>query len=278
VLPYFEQPTVPLGPVTLHAFGLIVAAAVLIGFELGRRRFARLGIDTKEGERFGWYVVGCGLLGAHLFSLTFYFPEQLLSDPLAVLRVWENLSSFGGVVGGLLGARLYFRRAGSGLTSRQRWLFLDVVAFVFMVSLTIGRVACTLAHDHPGTITNWPLAISLQRSEAQAYIRDVYAAAGRSAELPAADVMASLGFHDLGWYEFLYLATFVVPAFILADRRPRAPGTFVLMFTLLYMPVRFGLDFLRVADATYGGLTPAQWTAIVLLAFIPLSARARRAH
>ena len=31
---------------------------------------------------------------------------------------------------------------------------------------------------------------------------------------------------------------------------------------MLYAPVRFSLDFLRVVDVRYGGLTPGQWGAI----------------
>ena len=36
------------------------------------------------------------------------------------------------------------------------------------------------------------------------------------------------------------------------------------------MPARFFLDFLRIADATYAGLTPAQWATMVLLLIGPL--------
>lgn len=108
MLPYFEQPSIDIGPLTIHAFGAIVASSVLIGFELGRRRFARLRIDATAAERFAWHVVIGGFLGAHFFSLLFYFPEQLRTDPLALLRLWENLSSFGGMLGGLAGSALYF--------------------------------------------------------------------------------------------------------------------------------------------------------------------------
>ena len=33
----------------------------------------------------------------------------------------------------------------------------------------------------------------------------------------------------------------------------------------LCTPARFMLDFLRVPDPTYGGLTPAQWAIIAIL-------------
>jgi hypothetical protein len=48
------------------------------------------------------------------------------------------------------------------------------------------------------------------------------------------------------------------------------PGTFLASFIALYMPIRFALDFLRVGDARYFGLTPAQWVAMVLFAALPI--------
>lgn len=276
MIPYFAQPSLDLGPLTLHAFGLVVAASVLVGLEIGRRRFARMGVAVTEAERYAWYVVAGGFLGAHLFSVVFYFPEQLVADPMAIVRVWENLSSFGGILGGLVGAALYFSRTRGPATAGDRWRYLDVLVFAFAISLMIGRVGCTLAHDHPGTLSTWPAAISLESADAQAYIRDTYAAVGRSAELPPPAALAQLGFHDLGWYELIYLALVVVPVVVLAGRRPRAPGTLAVVFTVFYMPARFALDFLRVADATYAGLTPAQWAAMVLMVAVPLGVQASR--
>jgi hypothetical protein len=65
---------------------------------------------------------------------------------------------------------------------KARWR----AAFVFAISLSIGRIGCALAHDHPGRITSLPIGISLQSESARAYITDVCAGAGRSSELPHA--------------------------------------------------------------------------------------------
>jgi phosphatidylglycerol:prolipoprotein diacylglycerol transferase len=212
---------------------------------MAQKRFARLGLDPSTGQRLGtWTIVG-GIAGAHLFSLLFYFPEKLLANPVTILRVWEDISSFGGMIGGMLGAGLFFLiRAGEN-ERRQALAYLDVIAFVFPVSLAIGRFGCALAHDHPGTTTTFPLAIRLPSGTA---------------------------FHDLGLYEFLFLALVMVPAFALLDRRRRRAGFFLTAFATIYLPVRFGLDTLRVADARYLGLTPAQWTCAFVLATLPFVA------
>lgn len=265
MIPYFEQPCAHIGPLRLCAFGFIVAASVLAGLELGRRRFRHLGLDAGVGESLAWYAIVGGFLGAHLFSIIFYFPEKLADDPLLLLRVWEDISSFGGIIGGFLGILLFFRRKLPNADASTRLAYLDVAAFVFPVSLMIGRIACTFAHDHPGTITRFPLAISLERADARAYIAAVYENAGRVAELPPPDVLSTMGFHDLGWYEFLYLAAVVVPLTLWWGGTSRRPGFFLGAFALLYAPVRFALDFLRVSDARYVGLTPAQFAALAIL-------------
>ena len=48
-------------------------------------------------------------------------------------------------------------------------------------------------------------------------------------------------------------------------RRPLPAGALMGLVSLCYGVGRFGLDFLRVGDARYSGLTPAQYGSIVLL-------------
>jgi len=274
MVPYFQQPSVTLGPLTIHAFGVVVAAAAVAGLELGRRRFRHLGLGARVGEQLMWYAVVGGFIGAHLFAVLFYFPDKVAAHPLILFKLWEDLSSFGGLLGGAVAIWIYFRLRAPHLDRATHWAYLDGVAFVFPAALAIGRLACALAHDHPGTITSFPLAISLDTEPAREFIVGVYRQAGRLSELPDATVLARLGFHDLGWYEFLYLSLVMVPVVLVVHRRHKAstpPGTFVALFTLLYMPVRFGLDFLRVSDARYAGLTPAQWVAALVLIALPIA-------
>lgn len=265
MIPYFEQPSFGLGPIRIHAFGLMVAIAVLVGFRISDRRCVALDLDRTIGERMNWWLLIGGFLGAHLFAVLFYFPHKVVEDPLVLLKVWEDISSFGGILGAIIGIWLFFALRARIVDTTARMMYFDVSAYVFVISLAIGRIGCALAHDHPGVITRFPLAISLAGTDAQAYIRRTYATANRADELPPPETLSQLGFHDLGLYELLYLAVIVAPIVVLAGRRPRPPGFFLALFIALYMPVRFALDFLRVSDARYAGLTPAQWLALASL-------------
>jgi prolipoprotein diacylglyceryltransferase len=114
-------------------------------------------------------------------------------------------------------------------------------------------------------VTTFSLAYSLETAAALDYLGGVYAAAGR--QLP--DAAPTMGFHDLGLYELLFLAVVVVPLFAFWDRRRQPAGFYLTAFAALYLPVRFCLDMLRVADARYVGLTPAQWVAALVMLILP---------
>lgn len=277
MIPFFQHPSIQLGPLTIYAFGVCVAFAMLWGTTAAARAFRRDGLIVDVGNKLGWWTIIGGIVGAHLFAVLFYVPEKLVSDPFLLIRVWEEISSFGGMLGGVAGALLFFYLGAGRLVSSRRWDYFGVVARVFPASLAIGRLGCALVHDHPGTVTVFPLAISLRTEAALSFIRNVYADAGLPLETPGDPRSAPTGFHDLGWYEFLFLALVVVPLFQLWQRRDRPGGFYLIAFPLLYLPVRFGLDFLRVIDVRYVGLTPAQWVAgiatILISTFVLLRGR-----
>jgi phosphatidylglycerol:prolipoprotein diacylglycerol transferase len=265
LIPYFPQPEYHLfGPVTVHAFGAFVAVAVVAGWRMVVARTRAKDLDSELVQDLLSYVILSGFVVAHLYSVVAYFPRETMENPLLLLKFWENISSFGGFVGGLLGLRLFFRFKARDVDAATRLRYLDVIAYVFPFAWAIGRIACTVAHDHPGTVTTFPLGIRLNSPEAQAHIAFFYREAGRLAELPPPAGLAKMAFHDLGWYEFLYVSCLMVPAFLALDRKPRPPGFFLIAFPLLYVPARFLLDFLRIGDARYFGLTPGQYAGVAV--------------
>ncbi|MEP6764462.1 MAG: prolipoprotein diacylglyceryl transferase family protein [Gemmatimonadaceae bacterium] len=278
MLPFFEQPVFKLGPISIHAFGILISIAIYVALAMAHSRFRRFGLNEAVGDRMGgWILVGT-MLGAHWFSVLAYFPDQIAKDPWLLLRIWEDISSFGGMLGGMLAATVFLWSRFKGDEAPLRWLYLDIVVFVFPFAFAIGRAGCALAHDHPGTITNFPLTFSLKTDAARDYIVNVYSAAGLGRTLPGDSVLATMGFHDLGWYEFLYLSLVVIPVMLVLDKRNRTPGFSILVFAALYLPVRFAFDCLRVSDIRYAGLTPGQWVAIIALFALPFLWRNMRSR
>ncbi len=272
MIPYLAQPTWQFGPVTIQAFGIAIGVAMWLGLRMYERRIEHVGLDQATGRHLtGWVLLG-GMLGAHLFSVALYFPDKLRSDPWLLFRVWEDISSFGGMLGGVAAALVYFRFRDRAQMAANRLAYIDVIAFVFPVALAIGRFGCALAHDHPGRVTSSALAFSLASAPARAFIETVYASTGRI--LP--DDTARLGFFDLGLLECLFLSLVVIPLFRYWNRRRRPVGFYVFAFASLCLPVRFLLDTLRVADVRYSGLTPAQWVAAAIIPTLPFFVVERR--
>ena len=232
MFPYFEQPSISLGPITVHAFGVLVAAAIVLGYWMLVQRAEKRGLDGEVASGLAVWMVACGLLSAHLVAVTLSDPRNILHDPLVLVRLWEGLSSFGGILGGILGGLWFMRR--SGLKSSAIWGYLDLVAFVFPFAWILGRAGCALAHDHPGVPSDGWWAV-------------------RYPDGPRL---------NLGLLEFFY-TLILAGLFLFLDRRRRRSGFYFGLFFVLYGPVRFFMDGLRVGDAQYLGFTLAQYGSVV---------------
>jgi len=242
-------------------FGAIAVVAIVLGVKATRHCATDLGLDVHLVDRLmPWVLVGV-LLGAHLISVLLYYPDRIIHEPIVLLRLWDGLSSYGGILGGLIAALLFFRRLGLRMRHYKQALLFGAV-----VSLLVGRFGCSIAHDHPGRITSapvavqgWPTADTPERS------LGLYANGPRR--------------HDLGLYEFLYLIPLTGALYAL--RRFRPFEDFHLVFVLvLYTPVRFFLDCLRVYEKRYYGLTPGQYLSLAffMVAIYLLCHRLRQAR
>jgi phosphatidylglycerol:prolipoprotein diacylglycerol transferase len=221
---------VQIGPLMLAPFGPLVSLGVLFGIHLMHRWAVRFDLEWERVfAAVGWMLV-VGFIGAHLFDVALYRPQDFF-DPSVVLDFRSAYSSFGGFVCGGLAAVLALRRGGVPLLRGM-----ECTLYGFIGGWLFGRLACFSVHDHPGVQTSFFLGV-----EIDGVLR-----------------------HDLGLYELLY--TIVLFAVLYATtRRRRYDGYVAALAATSYAPVRFALDFLRVRDATYAGLTPAQWACFPLL-------------
>jgi phosphatidylglycerol:prolipoprotein diacylglycerol transferase len=232
-LPYFHIPTYKLfGLIPIQPFGVLVGIALIVGYQLGRRRARLWGLDPNlAADGMVWIVVS-GFVVAHLVSVIFYFPHRILENPLVLLAVWSGLSSFGGLVGAAIGAIYFFRKHKAPVIK-----YVDAIVMGFVPAWIIGRMGCTVVHDHPGKETTFFLAFQFP----DGIIR-----------------------HDLGFYEMLYAVFLTIVLYSLKNVRP-FDGFHPAVMLILYSPVRFLFDYLRVGDKTYLGLTPGQFAAIGML-------------
>ncbi len=239
MIPYFELPSLHLGPFTLQAFGLFAAAGVYLAARLAARSASKQGLDPKPLLDYALWGVGSGIVVGHLVHLFLYHPEEL-REPMRIFKVWEGLSSFGGLLGAVVAAAVFFRRAGIRFHD-----YADAFALGMAPGWGVARIGCFVVHDHPGRLTTFPLAV-----------RDWPFGGTR---------------HDLGLYDAIVLFALAAVLYLLA-RRGILQGRLLAVLALLYAPCRFFLDFLRAADVPYAdarylGLTPAQYACFILVAY-----------
>ncbi len=209
--------------------------AIVVGRQASIRRATRLGLPDVAPNPFTVAVLAGGFLFAHLDKIILDNPRAFLAHPSMVFRDWTGIGSFGGFLGGLLGAFLWMRHL--RLTWAEQFHFLDVFAWVFPFAWIFGRLGCTLAHDHRGLWTTSWLAI-------------------RYPEGPR---------YNLGLIELIFTLS-LSALFLVLDRKPRPTGFYLAVLAILYGAFRLFLDTLHDNPIRYFGVTLDQIGGVVTIA------------
>ena len=234
-IPWFELPSLSLGPFTIQSFGVLSALGILLATILMSRAARELGKDPQVPVDFAVVGVIAGVVGGHLVHLLAYHPEEL-REPWRIVMLWQGLSSMGGLLGGVIAAVVWFR------VKRIRFAdYADAFALGMAPGWGVARIGCFTVHDHPGVLTSFPLAVQFPDGPR----------------------------HDLGLYEAIVLLALGAVLWIL-HRRDRLRGGLLPLLAVVYGIARFLLDFLRARDVPYAdarhlGLTFAHYTAVALV-------------
>jgi phosphatidylglycerol:prolipoprotein diacylglycerol transferase len=260
-LPFFHLGSLDIG-IPIQAFGVIVAAGVLIGASLLRRYAEWHGVSDDHIRGVTGWITVTGFLGAHWFDVIAYQWDKLMKEPVLFIKIWDGISSYGGFIGGAMGFAMYvwWKR----LPVR---LFADIAIIGLLPAFSIGRIGCTVVSDHVGAFvdkTQWYAALAMD------YPRDFNLEAVQQMvrqHPPGGPDDKYITLWNLGLVEFVYLVPVNLLILWLAFRSTkRTPAGFITVLTgVLYAPVRFFLDYLRPndSDPRHLGLTFAQWASIL---------------
>jgi phosphatidylglycerol:prolipoprotein diacylglycerol transferase len=238
MIPYFTINPLHIGPLTLYPWGFFVALGCFVGAMVGAYYLrSRQQNSDMLWNMLPWIMV-VGFVGGRLAHIFFYAWPYYREHPLEIFAITHGgMSSTGVLVASL--AFLFFWIKKHVPTAASRRIFLDALAIAFALGEAIGRIGCFVLHEHPGRVTTFLLG----------------------AQFPDGLVR-----HDLGLY--LSLNGFVLFGLLLCiQRRKPAAGILFASGILYYAVTRFWLDALRVYDARYFGLTPAQYFCIGLCLF-----------
>ncbi|MBU1126608.1 MAG: prolipoprotein diacylglyceryl transferase [Patescibacteria group bacterium] len=232
MIPYFSWTTIQIGPLTVYVWGIFVALGFIFAAWVAARRAKQLGLEPRVIYDLTFWMIIAGFVGGRLGYVLFYDPETFIYDPVQIFQVWDGGSSvFGGFILATLVGIWFLKKKKVNVLA-----YADTAVFGLPFGLWIGRLGCFLIHDHPGTVTKFFLGVYYP----DGVIR-----------------------HDHGLYLSL-TGLFIALVFLWISRKDRIAGTYIALFTVLYGFVRFFLDFTRVADVRYLGLTPAQYFSIIM--------------
>lgn len=236
-----------LGPLRIGSYGALLSVSLLVGWVLSVGLAVRGGLPRAAAVQCYFVTLGGALLGARAHYVLVNGSEYpSLSAALALRQ--GGLSLYGGLLGGLLGAALYLRRARLPLLP---WA--DAAVPSVAVGLALTRVGCwlhgcdygaPLAATTPGwlralgSFPHWPDGLLGAASGAPAWVAQVRAGALSPEQL------ASLPVHPTQLYEALAGALlFALLSWL--GRRSLPRGALLLSFAFGYGALRFGLELWR---------------------------------
>lgn len=233
MIPYIAATTFTIFGVTFQVWGTFVALGYGLATFLAWRRAKQKGLEQGVILDLAFWVFLGAFIGARLFHVLAYEPGYYLQHPWEALDPRQpGYAMFGGFIGAFLVAAWVIRRRALSFIA-----YADSALWGLPWGCGVGRIGCFLIHDHPGTLSYSLLAMKQPDGTAR---------------------------HDLGLY--LSLIGFVTGLlFLWLDRRARGPGFWVGALLFLEGLGRISLDFLRIHDVRYGGLTPTQWLSLPLM-------------
>ena len=236
------------GPITIYSYGVLLAAAYLLGLWLGVRRANQAGLDGNRVLDLGIWVIIAALVGAKglLFLLDFEHFTSSREEFFSLLR------SGGVFYGGLIAASLtciYQLRKHKLPLWKSGDLFAPGIALGYMV----GRLGCLMAGCCYGKPTQVAWAITFTDPAA------------------AMNVGTPLGvpLHPTQIYEALAGLVILVTLLVLERRGKPYPGRTFWQFVLLYAVSRFVIEFFRGDDR--GMVSMFSTSQVISLVLAPLS-------
>jgi phosphatidylglycerol:prolipoprotein diacylglycerol transferase len=211
----------------------------LLGFAaawgLGQRRAARPGAPVNPAQMDDLLFYGAlgVILGGRIGYMLFYGRDQLLDDPLSIVRIWEGGMSFhGGLLGVMTAMALWVHRTG------QRFFgLMDFVAPLVPIGLGAGRI---------GNFINGELW-------------------GKPTDVPWAVVVNGVSRHPSQLYEAFLEGAVLFTVLWIFSSRPRPVMSVSGLFLLVYGMSRFAVEFVRLPDEQIGYLAFGWFTMGQLL-------------
>jgi phosphatidylglycerol---prolipoprotein diacylglyceryl transferase len=237
-----------LGTITIYTYGVLLAAAYLLGLQLALTRAKSRGLDSARVMDLGIYIIISALLGAKLLLLFTDF-QTFKTNPAELFNLLREGGVFyGGLIVAVTVALWYIRRVGLPL-----WTTCDVFAPGIALGHVVGRFGCLFAGCCFGKPTTVPWAITFTNQFAHDNV-------GTPLNTPL---------HPTQLYEAG--AELLILVFLLTTEKSgrKFPGRTFWLYMLLYGISRYVIEFYRGDER--GSIGPFSTSQFISLLLVPLA-------
>ncbi|ADC61721.1 prolipoprotein diacylglyceryl transferase [Allochromatium vinosum] len=254
--PDIDPVALALGPLKVHWYGLMYLIGFALAWWLGRWRARRpeSGWTTEMVDDLIFYGVLGVIVGGRLGYMLFYGFDQILTNPLNLLKVWEGGMSFhGGLIGVMVAIWLFARR--------HRLHFFqvgDFLAPLVPTGLLAGRIGNFINGELWGHRTEWPWGFQLSCERFPRQCLD-----------QPADALLSPAVHASQLYEAALEGLVLFAVLWIFSSRPRPMMAVSGLFLLGYGGFRFLVEFVREPDAHIGYLA-FDWLTMGQILSLPM--------
>jgi phosphatidylglycerol---prolipoprotein diacylglyceryl transferase len=257
-------PSIDLGPVSLHAFGLLVGLGFVAAYEVLRRVVTATGRPKELATALFVAAFAGGIIGSKVNFLITNPPEGAGDVFSGTGFTW-----YGGLLGGTLCVAVVARAKRLPFLSAA-----DLLSLPLLVGLAIGRFGCLVAADGDyGTPTDLPWKVAWPEGLVPTTVgamNDYFGTdyAGASDKL--------LYVHPAPLYEALMLLAGAAVLWRMRHRLLHRAGLMFGWYAMVGGTARLLVEFVRFNDPVALGLTMAQWWSIALIVIGGALVAARR--
>ena len=240
----------------INSYGFMLMTAFYSCYYFLSKDLKRLGYNPSlAGDIIFAAAVG-GIVGSRIYFLLENF-DQFIQDPLGMIFSGGGLVFLGGLIGGLLAVTYVIKK------NDLKWLLVaDLVAPLLILGYAIGRVGCLLVGDDYGLPTDAPWGIAFPNGippSTYSIFQSRYPWVDLSGFSPGV-----LKVHPTQVYE-IFLGSGIF--YYLYQKRLSIQIQGSLFFTYLILAgiERFAVEFLRINQKYFIGLSGAQIISIIMM-------------
>lgn len=232
-----------IGPLGIRYYGLVYVLGFLLAYLILKTALDKGRIKNFPREKldaFLVYLIIGVIVGARVFEIIFFEPGYYLSNPLAMVKIWEGgLAFHGGLFGAFIATYLFARKH-----KVRFYQIADTLVVPAALALGFGRIANFINAELVGTVTNVPWAVNFNN--------EVNEAGQKVFRHPSQLYEAAKNFFNFGVLSWLQ------------TWRQWKAGTLFWLFVLLYGVLRFVTNIWR-ADDRLLGISMGQFLSLIMV-------------